>query len=245
MRHGHPSTDSETVESLKKASIPSGRLLAEGVLIVTSILLALTADAWLEDRQNRSVERAELEGLRQQLVESREILLATIAVDELGLAATESLISAAEAGEGGRTVVSDSIVRQLSETTLLDLPLSRVQSLLSSGRLVLIRDGDLRAAIAGWPTVAVSPREPATRRRDFWQTALIPSLRRGHDLGTWLDVFEAPTGASVTLEPDVELTNLFREKRFYDTVTLLAEREVLAQLENLLDRIDSVLAESS
>ena len=43
------------------------RVLVEGVVIVASILLALTADAWWEERQEREEEAALLESLSAEL----------------------------------------------------------------------------------------------------------------------------------------------------------------------------------
>ena len=67
-----------------RASSPSiiqwRRLLAEGSVIVASILLALAADAWWDGVQEVKAELRLLNSIRQDLVETREDLLLTVSV---------------------------------------------------------------------------------------------------------------------------------------------------------------------
>jgi hypothetical protein len=55
-------------------SIPWPRILAEGVAIVLSILLAFGIQAWWEGRQERLEEREILIGLRDELLEIRDVI---------------------------------------------------------------------------------------------------------------------------------------------------------------------------
>jgi hypothetical protein len=55
-------------------NIPWPRILAEGVIIVVSILLAFWIDAWWASRQVQASEKVVLQTLLDDLVEKRQLL---------------------------------------------------------------------------------------------------------------------------------------------------------------------------
>lgn len=135
-----------------KSSPPVGRILAEGMVIVISILLALSADAWWDRREERREEQEALSQLHEEFLVNRERL--------------------ADA-EGRHRAQRDHIVRMLTVIVeqgyppgsyeLPDSILSGglgwvefepvggvINSLISSGRVALIRDDSLRVALASW-----------------------------------------------------------------------------------------------
>jgi hypothetical protein len=57
-----------------KQPIPWTRLIAEGLAIVVSILLAFAIDAWWEQRQDTAEERRILVSLRDEFTEIRALL---------------------------------------------------------------------------------------------------------------------------------------------------------------------------
>jgi len=54
--------------------VPWLRVFVEGVVIVSSILLAFGIEAWWSGRQDQALEKAHLEALREDLVESLHLL---------------------------------------------------------------------------------------------------------------------------------------------------------------------------
>ena len=123
-------------------------------------------------------------------------------------------------------------------------PLSRFDALLASGRLVLIEDPDLRAAIAQWPTLVGGVTEVAVRRRDFYETEFLAQLRDRYDLNHFLGA-GPPIGNVTEIPVNDAFRNLVRERRFFDRVLLARERRLLEQLEGLLDRVRQALPESA
>ena len=218
------------------------RIAAEGVVIVMSILLALAGDAWFEQRQDVRLETQELEGIRAQLGETRQLLLSSIADDEAGLIATTRLLQSVEEAEGTVSVL-DSLLAWQGYTTMFVAPLSRFEAIAASGRLVLIRDDDLRAAIAGWPARVSNATTLAIGRRDFWGEDFMPGLWADQDLDDWLYT-ATPSGAMISITVDNALKNMLRQRRFLDRSVLYRERITLDQLDELLQMVERALAES-
>ena len=224
--------------------LPLLRFAAEGLLIVVSILSALAVDTFWSVRQDRRLEREELQGIQEQLETTKGQLEGTIRADESLLGWTERLLAVLEASGDGTVPVLDSLLRAQGSTTMFVAPLSRFDALLASGRLVLIEDPDLRAALAQWPTLVGEITEVAVRRRDFYETDFLVQLRDRYDLNHFLGP-ELPIGNLVEIPVDDAFRNLVRERRFFDGVLLIRERRLLEQLEALLDRVGQALPESA
>ena len=225
-------------------SFPIARIAAEGVVIVVSIMLALAADAWLEQRGDLRLETAELTGLRQQLIETREDLATSIRRDERILESTNRFIEIVENEPSGTVLVVDSLLRLQGLTTLFEPPLSRFEAIAASGRLVLIQDDALRAAIAGWSVRAIDPTDIATRRREFFEGVFLPELWADHDLEDWF-FFTPPSGELVSVSVNKTFKNLLRQRQFFDRVVLMSERTTLEDLDNLLRMIEAALPEAA
>lgn len=215
------------------------RIASEGAVIVVSILLALAADAWFEQRQEVRLETAELEGLRAQLGETRQLLLSSIAADEAGLSATTRLLQSIGDAEGTVPVL-DSLLARQGYTTMFVAPLSRFEAIAASGRLVLIRDDDLRAAISGWPMRANNATALATRRRDFWEEDFMPGLWADQDVDHWFYT-ATPSGAMISITVDNALKNMLRQRQFLDRVVITRGRIVMDQLDELLQMVEGAL----
>ena len=224
--------------------LPWLRFAAEGLLIVASILAALAVDTYWSGRQERQLERAELLGIQEQLEATRLQLERTIAADERILETTGRLLAVLEGAGDGAVPVLDSLLRAQGSTTMFVAPMSRFDALLASGRLVLIEDPDLRAAIAEWPTLVGEVTEVAVRRRDFYETEFLTHLRDRFDLGLVLGGSEPPRGEFVEIPVDNALRNLIRVRRFFDGILVSRERQLLARLEELLERAHHGLRES-
>lgn len=224
--------------------LPWLRLVAEGVLIVASILSALAVDTFWSGLQDRRLESAELQGIFEQLETTKRRLEETIRADESLLGTTERLLAVLEAAGDGTAPVLDSLLRAQGGTTLFVAPLSRFDALLASGRLVLIEDPDLRAAIAEWPTLVGGITEVAVRRRDFYETEFLAHLRDRYDLTHFLGS-EPPIGNLVEIPVDDAFRNLVRERRFFDRVLLIRQQALLERLEGLMDYVRQALPESA
>jgi hypothetical protein len=135
-----------------KNSVPVGRILAEGMVIVVSILLALSADAWWDRREERREEQGALSQLYEEFLQNRERL----AEAESGHRAQRDniinmLTAIAERGyPPGSYELPDSILRGGLGWVEFEPVGGVITSLISSGKIALIRDDSLRVALASW-----------------------------------------------------------------------------------------------
>lgn len=133
------------------SSIRWMRIAAEGGAIIVSILLAFGIDAWWDGRQRLSEEAELLAGLEREL--------------EGNLAGLEARLDSLDANQerlrrfvnasfpGGAPLPADSawsaVVRPLYRDFGFALSLGHLEAARASGKLELIRDVELRAALAG------------------------------------------------------------------------------------------------
>jgi len=82
------------VSDAAPTALPRRRILAEGVVIVVSILLAFAIDAWWDETRERGREKTVLAGLRSEFEANRTRLMANLAEHEGTRAAAVSLKSA-------------------------------------------------------------------------------------------------------------------------------------------------------
>ena len=129
--------------------MPWLRIGAEAVAIVGGILLAFSIDAWAERRGERALEADYLERIADELTDARAVL------EEIRLEAHSSLLHAPDLTaffDGGmgrddhqRLVVA--IYKFGLDPLELGFDVSTFEDLVSTGRLGLISDPDLRQAI--------------------------------------------------------------------------------------------------
>jgi len=127
---------------------PRLRVLAEGVAIVFSILLAFGIQAWWEQRQDRADAVASLELLSRDLSETVDQLGEFERLtDQTSTAALEAYVAmTGPAEELDPQAVSDAIVRASGRRTVR-IPSAAYTDLLSTGGLRLIEDRELRDQI--------------------------------------------------------------------------------------------------
>ena len=150
-------------------------LLAEFLLIVAGVTVALGADSLWSLRQDRARESEYLEQLRADLTENRTRLVAAISDEEtLGAAA----LTAMKALASGTPISADSARAWLVERRGFNYSDPRLltgtfSGLVESGDLRLIRDPDVRTAI-----IAYLPQITADRAEfDRWVDAFIEGVR--------------------------------------------------------------------
>ena len=128
--------------------IPWPQVLAEGVIIVVSILLAFSIDAWWDRRNDRLEEREILLGLKIEFVDLRERLDRWGKMNRTGQGFIERYLSddlsEMEPGDIEFTFAHALAVNVLDQGGAVD-------SLLSSGRLEKIGDLEIRGRLVKWP----------------------------------------------------------------------------------------------
>jgi len=133
-------------------NIPWARVLAEGVVIAVSILLAFGIDAWWDGTQEKAREQDALERLDAEFAVVDSVLRQWQAGQESVAAATEVLL-AHTGPEGSAALESDSIaalIWTLSIPWSFDPPNAVLLALESSGQLAAFQNQDLVAQIGSW-----------------------------------------------------------------------------------------------
>jgi hypothetical protein len=131
--------------------IPWKRLYVEAAAIVASILLAFAIDAWWEDRQERELEQQYVASLKADFQADIEELDEAIALAKYRALLNRQLISTIDKGrvEGD----PNEFVWAVFSSFLLNYPSytrATINDLLSTGNLQLLRDANLKAAVAGY-----------------------------------------------------------------------------------------------
>jgi len=133
------------------AKMPWSRVLAEGVVVVGSILLALFLDAWWADREVRRDVSADLVGIEGELESNLSFLAFDLDQLRRTVSATSSLLeSLNEHPDALFVTVSDTVsamARIVSPT--LQVSVGGVEALMASGRLAVLQSPALRRRLAG------------------------------------------------------------------------------------------------
>ena len=132
--------------------IPWGRIAAEGIAIVVSILLAFSIDAAWDASRERAEERRALSGLRDEFRENLERLDANLGRHRTTLSACRALLAISD---GGPVPAPDSTAillrRAFVDAFSYNPSVGVLEGLIASGDLGLIRDTELRNLLASWP----------------------------------------------------------------------------------------------
>lgn len=137
--------------AIVRKQIPWVRLVAEAVAIVASILLAFAIDATWSGQEERQREQELLAALRSDFARNQELLAIARAEHEgHRLAASEFLTLSDPGGASATSDVPDAVLLGLVSWYTYDPVLGSLNSAIASGQLSLIRDHQLRVALAGW-----------------------------------------------------------------------------------------------
>jgi hypothetical protein len=217
-------------------SIPWPRIVAEGTIIVVSILLAFWIDAWWSEQQTRAEESEAISQLVADFQTNANRLKIIRGVHEAALEAAYEIL--ARAGMGGQPQ-SEASTAELVYVSLrawtYDPVLGGTNSLIQSGRLRILSNNALRVALAGWPDIVedLSGDEWGENRTTFERIA--PYLIAEGA------IFDALRSAGrlrrLDTEPRSDLSHLASDPVFLEMMSWRVNG-----LENLLDEVDIVEA---
>jgi hypothetical protein len=225
------------------AEPPRRRILAEGVAIVVSILLAFAIDAWWDEAGERSRERTVLAGLRGEFDANRGRLAANLAQHE---GTHEAALTLMEISDSGAPVEPDSmeyLLRRVFVDAYSYNPSGGVlEGLIASGELGLVRDPELRGLLASWPgQLDENAEDEAWVFKDV-QDVYTPYLNRVFPTrNVWIGGTDLPRSADTpdyaTVLGTTEFENLVG-MRAYGARILVFENESLMEL---VDRIAGLI----
>ena len=159
------------------------KLLAEGTVIVLSILVAFVLDAWWDGRQFRRELAEELSSVARELDKNRKLVRSEIRALERIIAGGEAFVELAARQSGSATVpVTDSLAYVVGFwSPTLDLSFGAVDALIASGRLSQIRDAELRLGLAGLQDAFEDGVEGEVNALQIVDRQLFPLLARATD----------------------------------------------------------------
>ena len=164
-------------------------LLAEGVLIVVSILVAFAIDAWWSDRQEQVEERLILESLRSEFLSNAQEIPAFIAIHEVSATYTRELIFLMKNAQPGESVLfSVAKLAHVINHRSTDPQRGALDAMLQSGGLARINNPDIRERLAGWPRLVVDATENEELLRRQWNPMLFQAMARTADLSALEDL---------------------------------------------------------
>ena len=204
------------------------RLLTEGVVIVVSILLAFWIDAWWDTVQDHAEEREILGLLRAEFEANQKVLARTAGIHRLNLGAMRKIISASETDMSIDDEYLGPLFLQAAGTPHYNPATGALAATISSGRIDLVRNIELRNRLAGWNSVVSDLILDEQTRRDFVIHQVRPAFAEFGIAG----VFSATNGA------EADFTAAFRSGK-----VLALLRTEIANVTHLLTHFDKAEAE--
>jgi hypothetical protein len=155
------------------------RLTAEACAIVFSILLAFALDAWWDARAEARSERNVLMTLAQELdaadVQLQMQLGNYVFLEKATETVADQLVAA---GDGQSVAVPDAYLAALLLDMTYNPPIGTTNTLLASGQVSMLRNWELRVALAEWPAVIQDAVEEQTALWRLGDERLEPLLHQ-------------------------------------------------------------------
>jgi len=194
------------------------RIIAEGLAIVASILLAFGIDAWWQDRQTRFEEQQILQGLTEEFVTIHKVLTDHMSQHLGRVQSLEKLLFEIENGpsDDAGPIVELALLEMVSPTTS-DLGNGTLEALLSSGRVEILMNKTLRARLAAWNGVIGEVWDDQADGAKMVYEVYIPyfvseNVRVGASMRQWYDDWPIPSGP-VSEDPEA-LKRLLEDPKF-------------------------------
>jgi len=131
--------------------IPWPRILAEGVAIVVSILLAFGIEAWWSDRQIRQVVQENLIAVREELDVNLTVIERELIYRRAVISSIEKLNSPNIDQSAVNTIEVDNLLGDLTWIGKSEFSMGALGSILQSGVYTEIENGELQRILASLP----------------------------------------------------------------------------------------------
>ena len=149
------------------------RLVTESVVIIFSVLVAFSVDAWWENHQARSSAQNHVESVLAELNSVSSRLDRSIRNGRIAEDAAKAWLADAPNMQYDSL---NSLLGDLVMWSTADVTVPSIRSLISSGAVDLIADPNLRTWIQGFPTVVDDFVEEEEGSIAFIDTAFVPYL---------------------------------------------------------------------
>jgi hypothetical protein len=233
-------------------------MLTEGLVIVMSILIAFSIDAWWDGYQEQRREHEILAGLRADFHASRPGLESRLALARRMAKGTGGLLNVTRDQEIPGTVnAPDSLVLAVLGGPTYEPATNTLDSAVASGEIELLRNDELRAELANWRRILSDTSEDEREVRRITNEQLIPLLSRSLDLRPYFDAVLSWSGGdphaagrlmkdqsqavpegSAVLPVDTELVAALSMRKFYVEFAAADLEELLASLDRSVVLLD-------
>jgi hypothetical protein len=223
------------------------RFLAEAVLIVVSILLAFSIDAWWADLGRQQEERETYRALiRDFETAATQLERVSLIHDSVRVVAEAILEMTGPAAVAPPPDSLRALVSGIGRIAMFAPPLGALDAMLGSGDLSLVRNADLRASLAAFPSQLAEMNRTEGYGADLFFGQLSPFLNRSIPTSNVLfsvggdTRFEADTQALVR---SLEFENLVRGRGGNQVIALRAAESMAVQIEVILQTLRAELGE--
>jgi hypothetical protein len=222
------SPEPEEEFDVRSKGIPWLRVFVEGAVIVGSILLAFTLDAWWDNREREDELRDQLAVVAREMQASRDALERALKAHDMNAGLAGHLASVlGEIQEGSEVAVSDSLIGPLFPQVTADVTTGSLDALIAAGGLELIEDVEVRRQLLEWPTRIEDLLDDEVYLRNFAAADLASYLRANFDVAN-AELRSVPLligmfGIGPPVEPSLLGTVTLRREQ--QLVNLLAARE--------------------
>jgi hypothetical protein len=158
--------------------IPWRRILLEGAVIVVSILLAFSIDAWWNSRIEQQREREQLISMLAEFKASLSGLDAVLTSIQGHAKNVESLIALLKAAGDEPVMVPGALLGSAITWRTSDISTSTLDALMASGDLNLLRNVELRANLARLPAILLDVTEDEIVAQKFAESEMSVFLAR-------------------------------------------------------------------
>jgi len=162
----------------KNRQIPWRRVLLEGAVIVVSILLAFSIDAWWSNRIEQQREREQLVSMLTEFEASLSGLDEVLTSIQGHASDVESLIALLKVAGDEPVMVPGPLLGSAITWRTSDVSTSTLDALMASGDLNLLRNVELRANLARLPAILLDVTEDEIIAQNFAETEMSIFLAR-------------------------------------------------------------------
>lgn len=231
--------------------IPWARFSFEAVLIIASILIAFTIDAWWDSRTDRKQERTLLAALSADFVEANRELSTVKSIHISVKQSSERILSYGKSGavpDSERDEFDNALSYHFARYTY-DPPMGSVESFLDSGGIGQISSQPLVAKLTLWPGVVSELRRLELEAIAHFYERLYPYLSSRVDLADltsvnsriWLEIpwpWESEPTNAYELVFDQEFLNII----YMHWVLSINILQKIGVVEKSLDEIQKLIA---
>lgn len=152
------------------------RLAGEGLVVVSSILIAFALDAFWQDAELKRDLRLDLANVAGEIEVNRGRVEYQIDLTSRMVTALDELLARTTESSAPDLVVPDTIAWLAQITPTMDLSLGAIDALLASGRMAAVEDPNLAGRLAGLHGLVGDAVEEQVQALDIQYSLVLPLL---------------------------------------------------------------------